>query len=271
MSEDRVLVIDTETTGLDHETDAVVEVACRLGLEDDAEARVWKIHPHCPISEIATKTHGITFEMTLEWPTFAEVADQIAETIEWATVIVGYNPDFDVRMLTAELGRCGLKTIWPRTVICGKRMWDIYDPPPPRHLQAAYAKFVDPSGFEGAHGALADALAVARVVRAQRGVFSLQEKTWEDLDPARKSWWCGSNHVTWSEDRSTLLIGFGKHSGKDVRDLDAGYLRYINDQQFPTHVKALAAKLAPHAKNRTRPSAGTMTSWAIQYEQENTR
>ena len=231
-------VFDTETTGLDAETNFVIECCIRLGLEDDAETHLWRIRPPISIPVDATNTHGIRDEDLADCPTFGEVADDVARKLERCDVLVGYNPQYDKDFLNAEFKRAGLEVRWAPILICCKRLWDIYDPPPPRKLIDAYAKFVDAKGFEGAHGALPDARATAQVMRGQLRHFALEGKPWVELDPERLKWWGPTRHAIWNED--DLTCNFGKNAGTKWGKLDKGFLNWIVEKDFPPHVKLLA-------------------------------
>lgn len=261
-----VLVLDTETTGMDPAQGAeVIEVAVRMGLADDAQSAVWKIKPLNGVPADSTAVHGVTEEMTRQWPTFGEIADEIATYFRRADVIVGYNPDFDVKFMDAEFRRAGLTVAMEHVVICGKRLWDKYDPPPARDLQAAYRRFVDPQGFEGAHGALMDARATAQVVRSQLEQLGLQEKSWVELDPERANWWGPSRHVIW--DSGQLVCNFGKNKGIPFHKLDNGMLGWIKKNDFPQHVRDLAERCqAPWRGKQEDQVRKETVEWAKNYK-----
>ena len=261
-SHHNVLVIDTETTGLDPELGAeIVECAFRLGLRDGSETKLWRVKPMRPIPPEAIAIHGITNEMTEKWPSFGEIADEVAKWVRWSSCIIGYNPDYDIKMIDVELIRAGIHVKWPKVILCAKRLWDIHRPRPPRDLQAAYQQFVDPSGFEGAHGALKDARATAQVFNAQLEAFGLKQAFFEDLDPERMSWWGLSNHVVWKD--HVLICNFGKNAGTPFHELEYGMLRWIMGKDFPRHVKGLAQQaMIPRKQETPRETAVRLARWA---------
>ncbi len=237
----RVAVIDTETTGLDPEQDRIVDVVIRE-IDDNletVEVFYWRVNPCRPITTDLVAIHGISDEMVIDCPTFGEIADDVAKILSSIDVVIGYKPDYDLEFLRAELQRAVVKFTIPSVVICSLRLWNIHEPPPKRHLQAAYMRFVDESGFEGAHDAVADTKATLDVLVAQMKEFGLTTD-WETLDPERATWVGASNHAVWqTSDRQCIKINFGKHTGKTACELDAGYCRYVIEKDFPTHLKKL--------------------------------
>ncbi|HET8936771.1 MAG TPA: 3'-5' exonuclease [Polyangiales bacterium] len=104
-SEQRLAVIDFETTGLVAETDRVIEIgvscfeAGRLTL-----IKNWLINPGIPIPEESRAVHNITDEELANAPSFAQVAVELAEVLR-GHIPVAYNAAFDRGFLQAELGR----------------------------------------------------------------------------------------------------------------------------------------------------------------------
>ena len=114
-----VVVVDVETTGLDPNSDRVVEVAAARGdlsvlLRGETkpyfqtlEARV---NPGMPIPEAASRIHGIQDKDVKDEEAFAEIAAQLREFIGSRTVI-GHNITFDTSFLNAEFGRAGVEDL----------------------------------------------------------------------------------------------------------------------------------------------------------------
>lgn len=257
----RVVIIDTETTGLERGIDHVIDV-CIRNFHDPDDVKLWRVRPPIPIPAAIAEIHKITDEMVFHAPSFGEVADEIGEEISRADVIVGYNPDFDVQMLQREFQLAVVDVKWPKIVICSKRLWDIHDPKK-RSLSDAYREFVSPEGFDGAHGALADTLATGRVLAAQLAKFSLPADDWSALDPDRARWYGPSNHVVWDGER--LMVNFGKYAGKEFAELDSGYLGYLISKDFPDHVKKLSTYAQSIMRNKAQSQeirSQMLTTWA---------
>jgi len=104
-----VLVLDTETTGLDPAVARVVSVgAVRLhgrtlyrGLTIDRLVR-----PDIAIPVASSRIHGITDAMVAEAPAFADVLPELA-AMGAGTVVVGHNIGFDLAVIAAEAARAG--------------------------------------------------------------------------------------------------------------------------------------------------------------------
>lgn len=236
----KVIVIDTETTGLDRNLSHVIDV-CIRDLSDTREVFYRRVKPPIPIPPDIAAIHGISDALVEGCPTFGSIADDLAEQIEWADVITGYNPDFDIDMLKSELERAGRSIKWPKVVVCAKRLWDKQDP---RHLQNAYKTFVDPAGFEGAHGAVADVAATAAVIKGMIAKYGLQDVPWAELVPPKDGQYGNSHHVRWRDtNKDELVLNFGKHKDMSFHLIPGGYLRYMIDKDFPPHVKNLSQKL----------------------------
>lgn len=153
----RIVVIDTETTGLDEEKDevlslAIVDVDGNKLFSSYIRPATRKRWPN------AQKIHGITWEDVKDAPTLEELADELAPYFAEGMVVAGYNVGFDKDMLRAS----GLRI--PSTAELD--VMALYK----EHFELkSYSKLSKAAGrfrykFE-AHGALEDARATAFVLR----------------------------------------------------------------------------------------------------------
>ncbi|MFJ4847591.1 exonuclease domain-containing protein [Streptomyces sp. NPDC088733] len=107
----RLLAFDTETTGVDTDTDRIVTAAAiLLGGDQPAEQRSWMADPGIEIPEGATAVHGITTEQArAEGRPAAEVVEQILTAIGTAVAggvtLVGHNIVYDLTLLDREAHR----------------------------------------------------------------------------------------------------------------------------------------------------------------------
>lgn len=101
--------IDTETTGRDPETDRIVEIACVLYRAGEViERHHWLVNPGVPIPKEAFDVHGISDDDVKDKPSFAEIADPLAEALRLG-VPMAYNAEFDKAFILAEYERSGKK------------------------------------------------------------------------------------------------------------------------------------------------------------------
>lgn len=247
------IVLDVETTGFSDVTDRVIEIAV-VRFHDQEILLNQLINPRRPIPGEISLLTKIIDEMVMYAPPFEEVARDVACMIESTGAVVGHNPWFDQRMLNAEFARCDIIVKWP-TLICTKRVWDVNEPRESRHLTNAYKRFVDQKGFDGAHGALSDTLACAKVFQSQIETFKLQGLSPKDLDPERSRWFGNSEHIVWNE--GVLTFNVGKHKGTPCHFIDSGFWKWLISKDFPEHVKDVAEFIMTK-----KPSAGELASWA---------
>jgi len=102
------LILDTETTGL--KRGEVVQI----GVVDSSGATLINtlVKPIEPIPPSTTRIHGITNQMVASAPRFAEVVDNLRNTLNGKHVIV-YNAVYDRRMLHQSAEAAGIeKTDW---------------------------------------------------------------------------------------------------------------------------------------------------------------
>ncbi len=97
----RLVVIDTETTGLDHRTDQVVSFAAvrvRANEVDVAEAVDWRIRSRMPSPGRTIEVHGVlNGELATGLPE-GRFVEKLVDYIG-ADIIVGYRPGFDMAIL----------------------------------------------------------------------------------------------------------------------------------------------------------------------------
>ncbi len=107
-----IAVFDFETTGLNPSYDRVIEVSV-IRLDPGRPPRLvldTLVNPHRRVS--ATEIHGITDADVADAPEFADIADDLLAAIS-GCVLTAYNVYFDMRFLTAELDRVGVRSDSP--------------------------------------------------------------------------------------------------------------------------------------------------------------
>ncbi len=179
----REIVLDTETTGLDHRTgDRLIEVAC-VELEDLLPTgRTFHrlVHPDRDIHPDAERVHGISLASLEGKPRFhqPEVCDALLDFIGEAAV-VAHNAGFDRGFLNDELDRAGRAPLpderWVDTLALAQRRF----PGMGNSLDALCKRFKISLAEREKHGALIDARLLAAVYLELRG----GRERGLDLDP----------------------------------------------------------------------------------------
>ena len=80
----REIVLDTETTGIDHgKGDRVIEIGCVELVNHVPTGRFYHayINPEFPVSQGAFGVHGLSNEFLADKPVFAAVVDKFADFI----------------------------------------------------------------------------------------------------------------------------------------------------------------------------------------------
>ena len=104
--DDRIIaVIDTETTGINSNKDRIVQFSGKKyrirdqKMEQIAEMDIYIKAPF-PMPEAAMRVNGITDEFLADKPSEEDVVAEICAFME-GSILVGYNVDFDIRMISA--------------------------------------------------------------------------------------------------------------------------------------------------------------------------
>ncbi len=251
----RLLVVDTETTGIDVTTDRVVELgAAYFDGGRPAGLRRTLVDPERPIPPEASAVHGIRDEDVRGQPVFARVAPRLVAHLDGTEsggtppIVAGYNAvGYDVPLLNHELARAGVEfRIEPSRVIDpilfvrwhhrGLRSRKLGD------VCAHYGVRLD-----AAHTACADAAACGHLLFAmvERGMIPVDVEealeTQARLAPRLEAEWTRFRYWLY-EDRAdgVLRLGAGKHCGTPLEQADPGYLAFVIDTiaDLPDEVRA---------------------------------
>lgn len=107
--------IDIETTGLDAETDDIIEIGA-IKIEDDQKIvfhRFIQIDKHIP--EKVSELTGISNKMLQEGTSLESCVYDLSKFVQ-GTVLVGYNISFDIRFLNKAFKKYSLELIQNKTV-----------------------------------------------------------------------------------------------------------------------------------------------------------
>jgi DNA polymerase-3 subunit epsilon len=166
--ENRHIVLDTETTGLEVEKGhRIIEIGgvVMIGRKKTSEKFHVYINPQREIDKEAQAVHGISNEDLQDKPIFSEIAEDLLEFIDGSTLVI-HNADFDVGFLDAEF-RIASSTYPSISDIC-----EIKDTlaiarnkfPGQRNSLDALSKRFEINGYDRSfHGALLDANILADV------------------------------------------------------------------------------------------------------------
>lgn len=103
-----IAMLDTETTGRDAATDAIVEIGIIVARGGEIVARQsWLVNPGVPIPKSASDIHGILDEHVREAPRFVDIAEQVLALLAGA-IPAAYNAAFDRGFLRSEMRRAGI-------------------------------------------------------------------------------------------------------------------------------------------------------------------
>ncbi len=238
-----LVFFDLETTGVNFQTDRIVEIAVVKVMPDGSrQVKTRRVNPEMPIPPEASAVHGIYDKDVENEPTFKDISKNLYIYLENCD-LAGYNLiKFDVPMLVAEFKRVGLDFD-----VSSRRIIDafvIFRKMFPRTLTGAYRYYCD-KDLEGAHGAEADTLATLEVLAAQVDKYDevpkdldalhdfCDETDPDALDSTGKFKWSGNE----------VVVNFGKNSGTPLRQIavdNPGFLRWMMRADFADDAKDIA-------------------------------
>ena len=227
-----LITIDTETTGFDHETNSLVEIAAVEGNGDRIHTL---IKPTTPISFGAMATHHITPAMVENAPSFEAVVDaylrptdiQELEADELFPVLVMHNAEFDRAFLPPHLQELSFICTWR----CAVALF----PDAESHSNGSlwYELGLDHEMPEEAgsmpHRALFDAIMTNDLVHYMiKYVAETNPNVGDPID-----------HLIWLTTQPILLkkCRFGKHRDKLWSEIPRDYLQWCLRQDFDEDVK----------------------------------
>jgi DNA polymerase III epsilon subunit family exonuclease len=159
-----VVVLDTETTGLDPKVHEILEIAI-VALDGTVllDTKVKPVNIEVASPE-ALKINGYNEADWADAPTFDEIKDKVMEALKHK-IIVGQNPQFDRNFVVEALDRCGVEKAYRKvkrhTIDTVTLAWEHLVPCGLNRLNlTAECEFMGiPLDRETRHGALADAMA----------------------------------------------------------------------------------------------------------------
>ena len=176
LSDGPIVILDTETTGLDHKVEKIIEIgAVKLYEGKIIERFSTLINPEQPIKQASFKIHHISEAMVAEAPTIAEMLPQF-EAFIGDLPYAAHSVVFDYSFITeAYKKHLGKRFLNPR--ICTLELYKAVFPDEPSHgLSSLCARF----GVESfvSHRALDDAEQLASVFDKLKALY-LQKNAWQ--------------------------------------------------------------------------------------------
>lgn len=207
-----IIFLDTETTG-NTETARLIQLAFR---KDKMGNFIRHYKPPVPIEYEAMAVHHITTEFINQFPTLEESGDKkkIQEVLD-QNILIAHNAKFDIGILEKEGLKVGKRIC---TLKVSQRLFDF----PSYKLQ--YLRYrLDLKISEGnkAHDAEGD-------IEVLEALFNHILK-WESLEIPEQEFL--EKMMKWTEEPVLLRrIQFGKHVGKEFKDIPRDYLSWLVGQ-----------------------------------------
>jgi DNA polymerase-3 subunit epsilon len=169
----RQIVLDTETTGLEHaQGHRLIEIGCVELVNRRLTGRHFHryVNPQREIDAGAIEVHGITNEMLIDKPLFHQIVEELLEFIRGAELII-HNAPFDIGFLNSEVTLLGrderiehLCSVIDTLVLARQR-----HPGQKNNLDALCNRYGVDNSQRELHGALLDAEILADVYLAMTG------------------------------------------------------------------------------------------------------
>ncbi|MCH9697193.1 MAG: DNA polymerase III subunit epsilon [Gammaproteobacteria bacterium] len=169
----RQLILDTETTGLEHQQGhRIIEIGCVELIDRRLTGNNYQVYlnPERDIDEGAQQVHGLSSEFLADKPVFAEIAEEFLGYVRDTEIII-HNAPFDVGFINAELERLDVQnkleniaTIFDTLTFARKK-----HPGQRNTLDALCKRYVVDNSNRTLHGALLDSEILADVYLAMTG------------------------------------------------------------------------------------------------------
>ncbi len=238
ITEALLLAMDTETTGISTEEDAIVEIGAAYleGGEKKGPPLRQRVNPGRYIPADATNVHGVRNEDVENEPDWAGVAPKLVKHFrDSGALLVGYNIlRFDLPLIHAENARHGVEWRLPYPLDPFIFAYWYHRGDPGRSLMAMCETYEVGLPENRAHRSDADALATGMLAvnMARKGTIpddvDAALKMQRELDEKLKAEWARFGRFLY-EDRETgvIKIGRGKHMGTPFEEADEEFLRWL--------------------------------------------
>lgn len=207
--------MDCETTGLDAQQDAVIEVAVvKFTLDAILEEFESLIDPGRPIPETSIAIHNITQEMVAGKPSIDQVVPHLLDIIG-KDIFVGHGIQFDIELIAIAADRAGIPhTLRANPFFDTLRMARHYGESPINSLEQLRKHFnIQP---EGAHRAMSDVIVNMDVFKYLAKKYRTTEQLFEVL----------------SRPIQLRVMPLGPHKGRPIKEVPLEYLRWAANKDF---------------------------------------
>lgn len=215
LKEAEFVCLDVEATGLNPETDRVIEVAvASFTLDQILEEFESLVNPLQQIPKESIAIHHITQEMVQGKPSIAEIFPTISSLIG-NRVIVGHCIKFDIDILENEAKRVQVESPFKNNISFDTlRLARLYGESPSNSLEVLRGHFnIQP---EGAHRAMSDVIVNIQVFKRLVHRF----RTVEEIQ------------AVLSKPIAMKTMPLGKHKGRSFKDIPLDYLHWAAHQDF---------------------------------------
>jgi DNA polymerase III subunit epsilon len=234
------ICLDCETTGLDPETDRVIEVAAsRFTFTEVLESYETLINPEGPISEASMAIHHITDEMVKEKPTIAQILPDLLKFVG-TRIIVGHGISLDITFLANAAKRLQMPCkLLSCPTIDTLRMARLYGESPTNSLERLRQHFN--IADEGAHRAMNDVVVNIEVFKHLSSRFKTTEQLLERL----------------KRPIALKAMPLGKHKGRPFSEIPIEYLTWALHKDFDQDlIYSIRSELSRRKKGKQFGQAG---------------
>ncbi len=161
----REIVFDTETTGLDKNSDRVIEIGAVELVNRFSTGRTFHVFINPQGKQVhpdAERIHGISNAQLADKPVFGDIVDGFLDFIDGAK-LVAHNASFDTEFINAEFTRLELPPVEQSIVIDTLLLARRKHPMGPNSLDGLCKRYNIDNSHRTLHGALLDAELLAEV------------------------------------------------------------------------------------------------------------
>jgi DNA polymerase III subunit alpha, Gram-positive type len=174
--EETIIVLDTETTGLDHKTEKLIEIAAvKMQQGEIVETFTSLVNPQKPIRHSSFLIHNISEEMVQDAPPIDEVLPRFLEFVG-DHAYVAHNAIFDYSFINEATKALYGKRFLNNRIDTFEMYRSVFPDEPSHGLNALLRRF----GFDEdvVHRALDDAMCLAKVYPRLRELYE-QKFSWQ--------------------------------------------------------------------------------------------